>query len=151
AAALRLSRALGANRLDVEDLRTGAGEGTRRLRESIALLAVLSPDALLAIDHLGPLLSALSVQHRLELLGTLRASRQGRPGAGLGDHVPRSHRGRLAAGRARGLAAAASTDRANDRAPVGATSPGPPPRPAHHRRDERRRATPCNRGKLEER
>ena len=83
AAALRLSRALGANRLDVEDLRTGAGEGTRRLRESIALLAVLSPDALLAIDHLGPLLSALSVQHRLELLGTLRASRQEHPGVDL--------------------------------------------------------------------
>jgi hypothetical protein len=76
AAGLRLSRTLGARGVDVEDLRLGAGEGTRRLREAMELVATLGGEAILVIDHFGPMLSALPARDSHQLLATLRASRQ---------------------------------------------------------------------------
>lgn len=76
ATGLRLSRTLGANGVDVEGLRLGEGEGTRRLREAIEVLVTISDRAILVIDHLGPMLSALPARNATELLGALRASRQ---------------------------------------------------------------------------
>jgi hypothetical protein len=76
AAGLRLARALAANGVDVEGFRLGAGEGIRRLREAIEVLLSVSHRAMLTIDHLGPMLSALPRRDATELLGSLRASRQ---------------------------------------------------------------------------
>jgi hypothetical protein len=73
---LRLARTLRSVGLEPDDLRVGTGDGTRALRQSIELLSTLREDAVLAIDHLGPLLSALPAQDARHLLETLRAIRQ---------------------------------------------------------------------------
>lgn len=84
AAGLRLARTLGQKGLDLDDLRLGGGPGERRLPEAIELLVALAGgDALLAVDHLGLMLSALSAREARQLLGELRAARQRHPGLDL--------------------------------------------------------------------
>jgi hypothetical protein len=84
AAGLRLSRALSERGVDLDDLRLGSGLGEERLQEAIDLLVALAEgDAILAIDHLGLMLSALPAQKARELLGELRAARQRHPGLDL--------------------------------------------------------------------
>jgi hypothetical protein len=62
--------------LDVDELRLGIGDGTRALREAAEILVTLTDGVILAIDHLGPLLSALPAPRARQLLDTLRAIRQ---------------------------------------------------------------------------
>lgn len=76
AGGLRLARALSSLGLEPDDLRLGLAEGTRALRLAVEVLASLSDNAILAIDHLGPMLTALPAEAARELLGTLRAIRQ---------------------------------------------------------------------------
>lgn len=76
AAGLRLARTFSTRGVDPDDLRLGVGDGTRRLREAVELLATLTDSAVLMIDHLGPLLSALPADDSRTLLGALRAIRQ---------------------------------------------------------------------------
>ncbi len=84
AAGLGLSRTLSQGGVDLHDLRRGSGSGERRLTEAIELLVVLAEgDAVLAVDHLGLMLSALSAQEARQLLGELRAAGQGHPGLDL--------------------------------------------------------------------
>jgi hypothetical protein len=83
AGGLRLARALSSLGLEPDDLRLGLAEGTRALRQAVEVLATLSDQAILAIDHLGPMLSALPVESARELLGTLRAIRQQFPAIDL--------------------------------------------------------------------
>lgn len=84
AAGLRLSRTLSRAGIDLEDLQVGAGAGARRLPEAIELLIALGDgDVILAVDHLGLMLSALSGEEAREVLGELRAARQRHPGLDL--------------------------------------------------------------------
>jgi hypothetical protein len=84
AAGLRLSRALSQRGVDTEDLRTGSGTGERRLQDSLELLVALAGgDAILAVDHLGLMLSGVSARDTRQLLGELRAARQRHPGLDL--------------------------------------------------------------------
>ncbi len=79
AAGLRLSHTLHQSGIDFEDLRPNVGTrpGKHSLSDVIELLLALADsDALLAIDHLGLMLSSLSDQETRELLGDLRAARQ---------------------------------------------------------------------------
>jgi hypothetical protein len=82
AAGLRLSRTLHQSGIDLEDLRPNAGTETGRhhLSDTIELLLALADDdALLAIDHLGLMLSSLPDHETRQLLGDLRAVRQRHP------------------------------------------------------------------------
>jgi hypothetical protein len=82
AAGLRLSRTLHQSGINLEDLRlkAGAETGQHHLADAIELLLALADDdALLAIDHLGLMLSSLSDHETRELLGNLRAARQRHP------------------------------------------------------------------------
>ncbi len=81
AAGLRLARTLHQSGIDLEDLRSKAGtEIDGHLADAIELLLALADgDALLAIDHLGLMLSSLSDHETRELLGDLRAARQRHP------------------------------------------------------------------------
>lgn len=82
AAGLRLSRTLHQRGLDLEDLRfdAGAETGKQSIPDAFELLLALADgDALLAIDHLGLMLSSLSDQETRQLLGDLRAARQRHP------------------------------------------------------------------------
>ncbi len=82
AAGLRLSRTLHQRGIDLEDLRLDVGKGTGKQSLSDAielLLALADDDALLAIDHLGLMLSSLSDHETRQLLGDLRAARQRHP------------------------------------------------------------------------
>ena len=84
AAGLRLSRTLSQAGVDLDDLRLGSGLGEQRLPEAIELLVALADgDAVLAVDHLGLTLSALSAQEARQLLGELRAVRQRHSGLDL--------------------------------------------------------------------
>jgi hypothetical protein len=74
---LRLARTISSLGVEPDDLRVGSGDGTRALRQAVELLSTLRNDAILAIDHLGPLLSALPAPDARHLLGTLREIRQG--------------------------------------------------------------------------
>jgi hypothetical protein len=73
---LRLARTLDSRGIEPSILRFGHVDGTIALREAVEVVHTLSSDASLAIDHLGPLLSALPAQAARELLDTLRAVRQ---------------------------------------------------------------------------
>jgi hypothetical protein len=75
-AGLRLARMLSTRGLDPDTLRLGVGDGARLLHEAAELFSVLSEGGMLVIDHLGPLLSAMSAVDARELLATLRAIRQ---------------------------------------------------------------------------
>lgn len=80
AAGLRLSRTLRQSGIDFEGLRLNTGADKRHLPDAIELLLALADgDALLAIDHLGLMLSSLSEQETRQLLGDLRAARQRHP------------------------------------------------------------------------
>ncbi|MGA2165347.1 MAG: hypothetical protein ABSH36_12870, partial [Solirubrobacteraceae bacterium] len=82
AAGLRLARTLRQSGIDLEDLRSKAGPetGGHHLADAIELLLALADgDALLAIDHLGLMLSSLSDHETRELLGDFRAARQRHP------------------------------------------------------------------------
>jgi hypothetical protein len=82
AAGLRLARTLHQSGIALEDLRskTGAETGGYHLADAIELLLALADgDALLAIDHLGLMLSSLSGHETRALLGDLRAARQRHP------------------------------------------------------------------------
>jgi hypothetical protein len=82
AAGLRLSRTLHQNGIDLEDLRPNVGTrpGKHSLSDAIELLLTLADDdVLLAIDHLGLMLSSRSEQETRQLLGDLRAARQRHP------------------------------------------------------------------------
>lgn len=80
AAGLRLSRMLSRQGIDIEGLRSGTGEAARRLREAVELLmAIAEGQAVLAIDHLGLVLSALPSAEAREILETFRAARQEHP------------------------------------------------------------------------
>lgn len=84
AAGLRLSRTLGQAGIDLDGLRLGSGLGEQRLSQAIELLIALAGgDAVLAVDHLGLMLPALSAQEARQLLGELRAARQRHPGLDL--------------------------------------------------------------------
>ena len=84
AASLRLSRTLSERGIELDGLRLGVGPGERRLSEAIQLLLALAAgDVVLAIDHLGLMLSALSRQDARQLLGEMRAARQEHPGLDL--------------------------------------------------------------------
>jgi len=76
AAGLQLARDLDVRAINVEELRRGEGPGLRRLRDAVQLLTTLADPALLAIDHLGPMLTALPEREARELLAELRAIRQ---------------------------------------------------------------------------
>jgi hypothetical protein len=79
AAGLRLARTLHQRGVDFEDLRFKAGTetGGHHLADAIELLLALAEgDALLAIDHLGLMLSSLPDHETRELLADLRAARQ---------------------------------------------------------------------------
>ncbi len=83
-AGLRLSRTLRELGIDLQELRLGAGAAERRLSEAIELLlAVADGEALLVLDHLGPMLSALPGEESLRLLDALRAARQQHEGLDL--------------------------------------------------------------------
>jgi len=82
AAGLRLSRTLHRSGIDLEDLRgkAGAETGKDHLSDAIELLfALADDDALLAIDHIGLMLSSLSAHETRRLLGDMRAARQRHP------------------------------------------------------------------------
>jgi len=84
AASLRLSRTLSEKGIELDGLRLGVGPGERRLSEAIELmLALAAGDVMLAIDHLGLMLSALSGRDARQLLGELRAARQAHTGLDL--------------------------------------------------------------------
>lgn len=84
AAGLRLSRTLSEAGVDLDELRLGSGPGERRLQEATELLVALADGAaVLAVDHLGLMLSALSGQEARQVLGELRAVRQRHPGLDL--------------------------------------------------------------------
>lgn len=84
AAGLRLARALSERGVDLDDLRLGSGDGEQRLREASELLAALAEgDAILVLDHLGLMLSALPAHQARQVLGELRAARQRHPGLDL--------------------------------------------------------------------
>jgi hypothetical protein len=77
AAGLRLSRTARDAGVNLDELRLGSGAGQRRFEESLDLLLALADgEAVLAIDHLGLMLSALPSQEARALLGELRAARQ---------------------------------------------------------------------------
>ena len=76
AGGLRLARILDSRGIDPNNLRVGTGDPTLALRDAIETLASISDSVSLAIDHLGPLLSALPAKSARELLDTLRAVRQ---------------------------------------------------------------------------
>jgi hypothetical protein len=83
-AGLRLSRAMSRRGLDLDALRDGQGVPERRLSEAIELLLALGDDdVVLAIDHMGLLLSDLPADDARELLGVLRAARQEHPSLDL--------------------------------------------------------------------
>lgn len=83
-AGLRLSRALSERGIDLEALRLGTGPAERRLPEALELLLALADgDAMLVIDHLGPMLSALPIEEARQLLDVLRAARQEHRGLDL--------------------------------------------------------------------
>lgn len=82
AAGLRLARTLHQSGIDLEDLRSKAGTetGEYHLTDDIELLLALADgDALLAIDHLGLMLSSLPDHETRQFLGDLRAARQRHP------------------------------------------------------------------------
>lgn len=84
AAGLRLSRTLSQRGVDPGELRRGSGPGERRLPEAIELLLALAHgEAVLALDHLGLMLSALPGEDVRQLLGALRTARQENPGLDL--------------------------------------------------------------------
>jgi hypothetical protein len=76
AGGLRLARTLSSLGIAPNDLRLSTGDPTVALRKAVEVLATVSDGTTLAIDHLGPLLSALPARGARELLGTLRAIRQ---------------------------------------------------------------------------
>lgn len=79
-AGLRLSRILSEKGIDLDELRLGAGAAERRLSEAVELLLALTDgDAVLVIDHLGPMLSALPRERARHLLDGLRTARQEHP------------------------------------------------------------------------
>jgi len=76
-AGLRLARTLSQRGVDLDELRLGGGPGERRLSEAIELLVALAGgEAILCIDHLGLMLSALPAADSRLLLGELRTARQ---------------------------------------------------------------------------
>lgn len=75
-AGLRLSRLLDAEGIDPQGLRLGDGPGLRRLREAFRLLMALTDQVVVAVDHIGPMLSALPERDAREVLGELRSIRQ---------------------------------------------------------------------------
>jgi hypothetical protein len=82
AAGLRLARTLHQSGIDLEAIRlkTGTEAGEHQLSDAIELLLALADgDMLLAIDHLGLMLSSLSDHETRRLLGDMRAARQRHP------------------------------------------------------------------------
>ncbi len=76
-ASLQLSRTLHERGIDLDELRLGSGAAERRLSEAVELLLALADgDAVMVIDHLGPMLSALPRGEARQLLDGLRAARQ---------------------------------------------------------------------------
>jgi hypothetical protein len=74
---LRLSRRLAIRGIDIEQLRTGTGAASERLRHALELVGDLfGQPGLLAIDHLDDLLERVSRPAAREILGTLRAEHQ---------------------------------------------------------------------------
>ncbi len=76
-AGLRVWRALRERGLEPDELRAGPGKGTPRLDQALDLIEILAPGSvILAIDHLGNLLSNIRAGPAREVLATLRAVRQ---------------------------------------------------------------------------
>jgi hypothetical protein len=76
AGGLRLARTLSSRGIEPDNVRLGTGDPTIALRDAIEILTTVGSDVSLAVDHLGPLLSALPAKNARELLDTLRAVRQ---------------------------------------------------------------------------
>ncbi len=81
---LSLLRDLNLAGVEPDGLRDGNGDGLRRLAEAVALMVTLARGGgILAIDHLGLLLSALPAADARALLAELRGARQRHPGLDL--------------------------------------------------------------------
>jgi hypothetical protein len=83
-AGLRLRRRLHDRGIETEELRAGNGNGSVLMRRALELTANLTTGRLVvAIDHLGVMLSNVRGGHALEILDTLRAASQRHGDLGL--------------------------------------------------------------------
>jgi hypothetical protein len=76
-AGLRVWRALSDRGVNPDGLREGEGDGATRMDQALDITAILAPEAaVLAIDHLGSMLSNIRAGPAREILAALRAARQ---------------------------------------------------------------------------